>query len=61
MRETKERPREMVNAEKETKQDRLEGRKKFSEPKLTFTEPRITRQGDATKITGNGFFGTFFP
>ncbi|MBE7444265.1 MAG: hypothetical protein HS132_03100 [Planctomycetia bacterium] len=32
----------------------------FTEPKLTFIEPKLTKHGDATKITGNnGFFGTF--
>jgi len=34
----------------------------FEEPKLSFIEPKLTKQGDATKITkqqGNGFFGTF--
>jgi hypothetical protein len=35
-------------------------KKKFAEPKLTFVEPTLTKQGDATQITGNdGFFGTF--
>jgi hypothetical protein len=36
-------------------------RKPFAEPKLTFIEPKLTKHGDATKITGNGngFFGTF--
>ena len=34
----------------------------FTEPKLTFIEPKLTKHGDATKITGtNGFFGTFVP
>ncbi|CAG0942888.1 hypothetical protein BROC_02053 [Candidatus Brocadiaceae bacterium] len=35
----------------------------FTEPKLTFIEPKLTKDGDATKITGNGnvFFGTFVP
>jgi len=37
-------------------------RKPFAEPKLTFIEPKLTKHGDATKITGtNGFFGTFTP
>ena len=36
-------------------------KKPFAEPKLTFIEPKLTKHGDATKITGNGngFFGTF--
>ncbi len=33
----------------------------FEEPKLTFIEPRLVKHGDATKITKNGFFGTFVP
>ena len=32
----------------------------FTEPKLTFIEPKLTKHGDATKITGQ-FFGTFTP
>jgi len=35
-------------------------RKAFAEPKLTFIEPKLTKHGDATKLTG-GFFGTFTP
>lgn len=37
-----------------------ENKKKFTEPKLEFVEPKLTKQGDATKITGQ-FFGTFTP
>ncbi len=33
----------------------------FEEPKLTFIEPQLVKHGDATKITKNGFFGTFVP
>jgi len=36
-------------------------RKHFKEPKLTFVEPKLTKQGDATKITGQPFFQTFVP
>ena len=36
-------------------------KKAFKEPKLTFVEPKLTKQGDATKITGGGFFGSFTP
>ena len=37
-------------------------KKPFEEPKLTFVEPKLTKHGDATKITGGGgFFGTFTP
>lgn len=35
-------------------------KKKFTEPKLEFVEPKLTKQGDATKITAQ-FFGTFYP
>ncbi len=31
------------------------------EPKLTFIEPKLTKHGDVTKITQQGFFGTFSP
>jgi len=30
----------------------------FQEPELKFVEPRLRKQGDATKITA-GFFGEF--
>lgn len=36
-------------------------KKPFDEPKLTFVEPRLTKHGDATRITQQGFFGTFVP
>ena len=36
-------------------------KKPFSEPKLAFIEPKLTKHGDATKITQQGFFGTFTP
>ena len=35
-------------------------KKAFREPKLTFVEPKLTKHGDATKITGQ-FFGSFSP
>lgn len=35
-------------------------KKQFVEPKLKFIEPKLTRHGDATKITA-GFFGQFSP
>ncbi len=35
-------------------------KKSFTEPKLTFIEPKLTKQGDATEITA-GFFGPFSP
>lgn len=36
-------------------------KKPFSEPKLSFIEPKLTKHGDATQITQQGFFGTFTP
>ena len=36
-------------------------KKPFVEPKLAFIEPKLTKHGDATKITQQGFFGTFTP
>ena len=38
-----------------------ETKKPFLEPKLAFIEPKLTKHGDATKITQQGFFGTFTP
>lgn len=37
--------------------------KAFVKPTLTFIEPKLTKQRDATKITKQhvGFFGTFTP
>lgn len=35
-------------------------KKLFEEPKLEFIEPKLTKHGDATKIT-TGFFGPFSP
>lgn len=35
-------------------------RKAFTEPKLTFIEPKLTKHGDATEITGS-FFHLFTP
>ena len=36
-------------------------KKPFFEPKLAFIEPKLTKHGDATKITQQGFFGMFTP
>ena len=39
-----------------------EAKKAFEEPKLEFIQPKLTKHGDATKITAqNGFFGEFSP
>ncbi len=37
-----------------------QAKRDFAEPKLTFIDPKLTKHGDATKITA-GFAGTFFP
>lgn len=40
----------------------VQNKKEFTEPKLNFVEPKLTKQGDATKITGAPpIFGTFVP
>ncbi len=39
--------------------DSSQGKRAFTKPKLTFIEPKLTKHGDATKITTAGFFGTF--
>ena len=37
-------------------------KKHFEAPKLEFIQPKLTKHGDATKITTNGgFFGDFSP
>jgi hypothetical protein len=36
------------------------GEKEWQEPKLTFVEPKLTKQGDFVEITGQ-FFGAFSP
>ena len=39
----------------------IQAKKPFLEPKLAFIEPKLTKHGDATKITQQGFFSTFTP
>ena len=56
----------MKDQRKDIEKEGLEkGKKKsFEEPKLSFIEPKLTKHGDATKITANnvsGFFGGFDP
>jgi hypothetical protein len=42
--------------------DTAANKKEFSEPKLTFVEPRLVKHGDAIRITQQtGFFGTIDP
>jgi hypothetical protein len=52
--------RPLQDIEKQEVLDGSENKKPFTEPKLTFIEPKLTKHGDATKIT-QGFFGTFTP
>jgi hypothetical protein len=51
--------RDIKKALKKEEEEKVE-KKAFDEPKLIFVEPKLTKHGDATKITG-GFFGTFVP
>ncbi len=36
-------------------------RKHFTEPRLKFIKPKLTKCGDVTSITGSSPFGTFDP
>jgi hypothetical protein len=53
--------------EKERSQDdkgvtgAAENRKPWQEPKLDFIEPKLTKHGELTEVTGQGFFGSFSP
>ena len=40
--------------------DAAAGEKEWHEPKLTFVESKLTKQGDFVEITGQ-FFGAFSP
>lgn len=54
----------IIEGKLEEKLETSESRKPYIEPKLTFVEPKLTKYGDATKVTatdGNGFFGDFSP
>jgi hypothetical protein len=44
----------------DTAQDSLEVTKLWEEPKLTFVEPKLTKHGELTEVTGQ-FFGAFSP
>jgi hypothetical protein len=39
--------------------DAPEEKADWCEPKLTFVEPVLTKEGDLTELTADGFFGTF--
>ena len=51
-----------MKGNREMEKEGLE-KKSFEEPKLSFVEPKLTKHGDATKITmqNGGFFGSFDP
>jgi len=40
--------------------EKSQSRKYFSEPKLTFIKPKLTKQGSVAEITGQ-FIGSFHP
>ena len=51
-----------IKKELEREEQEKVDKKPFEEPKLRFIEPKLTKHGDATKITGGGeFFGSFSP
>ena len=37
------------------------GKTPWQQPKLTFVEPKLTKQGSLEEVTGQGFFGAFSP
>ena len=37
-----------------------EGKRPFTEPRLTFVMPKLVKQGSVSEITA-GFFGPFYP
>ncbi len=49
--------------ERELQEERLDNsqaKRPFTQPRLTFVEPKLTKYGDAMKNTGS-FGGTFIP
>jgi hypothetical protein len=36
-------------------------KRSWETPKLTFVEPKLTKEGDLVQLTAQGFFGTFVP
>lgn len=50
----------ILEGKQEENLDTSRTKKPYTEPKLTFIEPKLTKCGDATKVTSqNGFFGEF--
>ena len=43
----------------EKRLDTSQTNRPFTQPKLTFVEPELTKYGDATKVSA--FVGTFYP
>ena len=56
-------PIERSDSQQKEELDTSKTKKPFSEPKINFVEPKLTKYGDVTKITagGVGFFGPFSP
>jgi hypothetical protein len=50
----------ILEGKQEKNLDTSQTRKPYTEPKLTFIEPKLTKYGDATMVT-NSFMGTFSP
>jgi hypothetical protein len=50
----------ILEGKQEKNLDTSQTRKPYTEPKLTFIEPKLTKYGDATIVT-NSFMGTFSP
>jgi hypothetical protein len=54
--------------EKNTSKERCEettsassGKQVWVKPQVAFVQPKLTKQGALTKLTGQGFFGAFSP
>ncbi len=41
--------------------DATASRQTWQEPRVTFVEPELVKQGEMKQITTQGFFGTFVP
>ena len=42
-------------------EQRVEDKKPFDEPKLTYLTPKLTERGSVQEVTLQGFFGSFSP
>ena len=45
----------------ESQERRVEDKKLFDEPKLTYLTPKLTERGNVQERTLQGFFGSFSP